>query len=751
VRSFRLNKLGNVLTLRRKREIMRYEQSGTCNWSFAVLFFCAAVALMAWSQDRAAEASSRRRQPIGAASTRGKYNGKLVFTRDRPQEGGYLWTMNPDGSNRTQLTFESDRGPNLPSYMYVYDSGPKWSPDGTRIAFSSDRDYDSAEPYTIYIMDYPSRSVQRLILNQLTELCAGVGHFEWSPDGSKFVLVVVSNSCHGPSSTNIYTVNTDGSGLVRLTNDVGVADYYPTWSPDGSQIAFLSGDPVQGYTTIQVMNADGSNRRQILSSYSWTAHWSPDGSKILFAYAGQLYTVKPDGTDLRQLTHPPTYYSYGRWSPDGKKIAVVRDVNYVAGGVSDGIFVMDADGNGEQNISNFDVITQYRSTDDSSVDWQPLLAPANDPPPSVLGLSDGIYLATYPNSSSVQIIVARAGNLDQAVSCDYKVRAGLITGSLPSGTLNFARGEASKTIPFSWDYGYTFNISLFNNAGNATFVGGTKDATIMFVDRNQNPIDNSAYFVRQQYRDFLSREPDASGWDFWVNNMDSCPVGSTFTECQNLKPAKRVDTSAAFFLSIEFQQTGYLVYRTYKAAYGNLLGAVVPIRLSEFLPDTQQIGQGVVVGQRGWEQALETNKQDFMTSFVQRSRFTSAYPTTMTVQQFVDALYTNAGLVPTSAPNRPKAISEFNSTTPADPAARARALRDVAEDSMLTQQEFNRAFVLMQYFGYLRRNPNDAPDSDFSGYNFWLGKLNQFGGNYQAAEMVKAFIVSSEYRQRFGP
>ena len=70
---------------------------------------------------------------------------------------------------------------------------------------------------------------------------------------------------------------------------------------------------------------------------------------------------------------------------------------------------------------------------------------------------------------------------------------------------------------------------------------------------------------------------------------------------------------------------------------------------------------------------------------------------------------------------------------------------------MFSAKQFNSAFVLMQYFGYLRRNPNDAPDSDFSGYNFWLTKLNQFGGNYQAAEMVKAFIVSSEYRQRFGP
>ncbi|HXI24449.1 MAG TPA: hypothetical protein VNG71_11350, partial [Pyrinomonadaceae bacterium] len=71
----------------------------------------------------------------------------------------------------------------------------------------------------------------------------------------------------------------------------------------------------------------------------------------------------------------------------------------------------------------------------------------------------------------------------------------------------------------------------------------------------------------------------------------------------------------------------------------------------------------------------------------------------------------------------------------------------------LKQAEFNRAFVLMQYFGYLRRNPDDAPEAnrDFSGFNFWLNKLNQFGGNFVQAEMVKAFLSSTEYRQRFGP
>ena len=78
-------------------------------------------------------------------------------------------------------------------------------------------------------------------------------------------------------------------------------------------------------------------------------------------------------------------------------------------------------------------------------------------------------------------------------------------------------------------------------------------------------------------------------------------------------------------------------------------------------------------------------------------------------------------------------------------------LRKIAENQTFAQQEFNRAFVLMEYFGYLRRNPNGFPDSDYSGYDFWLTKLNQFNGDYQKSEMVRAFINSAEYRQRFGP
>ncbi len=262
----------------------------------------------------------------------------------------------------------------------------------------------------------------------------------------------------------------------------------------------------------------------------------------------------------------------------------------------------------------------------------------------------------------------------------------------------------------------------------------------------QNSIDSTGYFVREQYLDFLSREPDTSGYNFWSNQINSC---GTDQQCVEVK---RINVSAAFFLSIEFQQTGYLVERVYKASYGDTSGTstlngshqlpVPIIRLSDFLPDTQEISQGVIVGQQGWEATLESNKQAFFAEFVQRKSFTDVFPDSWTAAQFVDKLNANAGN-PLSSVERDQLVNSGMT--------RAQMLRVVAETQNLVSAESNRAFVLMQYFGYLRRNPNDAPDSDYSGYDFWLTKLNQFNGNYQSAEMVRAFINSSEYRGRFGP
>ncbi len=329
-------------------------------------------------------------------------------------------------------------------------------------------------------------------------------------------------------------------------------------------------------------------------------------------------------------------------------------------------------------------------------------------------------------------------------------------------TVQFAAGETSKTfmVPIVDDAlaetAESFTVSIDNGQG--TSIGSQSSATITIIDNDSvngaSPLGATDFFVRQHYLDFLNREPDAVGFPFWVNEIDQC--GSN-QQCQEVH---RINVSAAFFLSIEFQQTGYLVERLYKTAYGDTTGnstlrtpssfAVPVIRFAEFLFDTQQIGAGVVIGQGNWQQQLESNKVAFTEDFVQRSRFTSALPTNITAAAFVDRLNLNAqdsnGNKPLSSAERDQLVNDLLTGVK----NRAQILRIVAEQPNLTNSESNRAFVLMQYFGYLRRNPNDGTDGDYTGYDFWLTKLNQFNGNFVAAEMVKAFLNSDEYRKRFG-
>ncbi|HEV2829704.1 MAG TPA: DUF4214 domain-containing protein, partial [Pyrinomonadaceae bacterium] len=273
----------------------------------------------------------------------------------------------------------------------------------------------------------------------------------------------------------------------------------------------------------------------------------------------------------------------------------------------------------------------------------------------------------------------------------------------------------------------------------------------------KDPTFDNEFFVRQHYFDFLNRAPDASGLNFWIGQITECGANAGCIE------VRRINVSAAFFQSIEFQETGYLVERLYKSAYGDADGLStlgtspnahqikVPIvRLNEFLTDSQQIAKNLVVGVPGWQQVLENNKVAFTQDFVTRSRFTTKYPTTKSPAEFVNELYFNAGITP-SADELALVISEFGGAgNTTNTAARARAVRRVAENAALVEQEKNKAFVLMQYFGYLRRNPNDV-DPDHTGYDYWLTKLISFNGNFVNAEMVKAFLDSIEYRERFGP
>ena len=179
--------------------------------------------------------------------------------------------------------------------------------------------------------------------------------------------------------------------------------------------------------------------------------------------------------------------------------------------------------------------------------------------------------------------------------------------------------------------------------------------------------------------------------------------------------------------------------------------------MAEFLPDSRLISQGVVVNSPGWEDQLEQNKQAFTDAWVSRTEFKAAYDA-VTDAQYVDTLFANAGVTPDQA-ERDALVGGLDGGTE----TRATALRKVAESRAVSEKEFDPAFVLMQYYGYLRRDPDASPDNNLSGYNFWLNKLNSFSQpgedmrddsqaftRVQKAEMVRAFIESAEYRQRFG-
>jgi hypothetical protein len=304
-----------------------------------------------------------------------------------------------------------------------------------------------------------------------------------------------------------------------------------------------------------------------------------------------------------------------------------------------------------------------------------------------------------------------------------------------------------------WGQGPTLHIvTEIPNLPSDLYYGDTKVKPLRLRPGTNTPItiNDADFFVNQQYVDFLSRFPDQSGFDFWVGNTIPDPCSGN-AECIQ---GRRDNTSGAFFLSIEFQETGYLVERMYKVAYGDATGTStfggthtlkVPIvRRSEFLPDQLQVSNGVIVNSGNWQALLESNKVAFANDFVSRSRFTTAFPAGMPAATFVNILNTNSGNALDSGQ-----VSQMVNQLNAGTMTRAQAVRAVAEDQDLNISEKNKAFVLMQYLGYLRRDPNVGPDTDYTGYDFWLQKLNNHGGDFHAAQMVRSFIVSGEYLGRF--
>jgi hypothetical protein len=373
--------------------------------------------------------------------------------------------------------------------------------------------------------------------------------------------------------------------------------------------------------------------------------------------------------------------------------------------------------------------------------------------------------AAYPvqeDCTSTTVTVTRIGTNTAPATVDYTSVDGTAKQKgdyiYATGRLAFAAGETSKTFPVlinedNYTEGPESATIILSNPSAGTTLAAPSTATVQIADDTTepgtNPIDDPRGFVCQQYHDFLNRQSDQSGEDFWTNQITSCGTNAACID------EKRTNVSAAFFLSIEFQNTGYLVIRTHKAAFGSDKSNP---RYTVFLRDQRQVNNGVVVGQPGADVLLEQNIQKFFQEFVQRPEFVTRFPNGTAAATYVDGLFANSGVTPTTA-ERNAAVSAYGA---GDTAGRAAALRSVADSNSVFQKQYNPAFVLMEYYGYLRRNPDDAPDNNFSGYDFWLNKMNQFTvagedvrnesvalGRVKRAEMVKAFLVSGEYRQRF--
>jgi hypothetical protein len=275
--------------------------------------------------------------------------------------------------------------------------------------------------------------------------------------------------------------------------------------------------------------------------------------------------------------------------------------------------------------------------------------------------------------------------------------------------------------PSRTNYSFSPANRSFSQVGNHT------DAafTAALNGNGATPLDTSEYFVRQHYLDFLGREPDEAGFNFWSNQILECGADAQCLE------GRRVNVSAAYFLSIEFQETGGFVDGLYRASYGRRPA------YNEFMPDSAAVAPGLFVGMSGWQDQLAISKRAFAEDWVKRPAFQTAYDR-LNDREYVDALISHTGVAFTSG-ERDALVGGLGSFE----LSRADVLQRIVENQQFVKAKQNEMFVMMEYFGYLRRDPDD------NGYQFWLNKLNQFGGDFEQAEMVKAFIESGEYRGRF--
>ncbi|OGD54034.1 hypothetical protein A3K80_00260 [Candidatus Bathyarchaeota archaeon RBG_13_38_9] len=338
--------------------------------------------------------------------------GKIVYMgQDGDPTPDYeIYTMNPDGSNITKLTDDD-----------VYDANPAWSKNGSKIAFVSTRNIDGGNPEgdeEIWIMNPDGTGKTQLTFNSANDR-----EPDWSPWGDRIVF-----SSNRDGDYEIYVMDTDGTKVKQLTNNTSSADGKPSWSPLGDKIVFYGYD---GDHEIFVMDVNGISITQLTNnvvSDIWP-DWSPDGSKIAFVRDwdpnGDIYLMEPDGANQTQITFDGKRNHWPAWSPDGKRISYVSTV--------DGdyeIYSMNADG------SNVTQLTANVGSYDAEPDWQPTAHELIIVPDDFSTIQEAIYYAWDGD-----MIFVRSGiyneliRIDKAISLIGEERDTTIITGLNEGTV----------------------------------------------------------------------------------------------------------------------------------------------------------------------------------------------------------------------------------------------------------------------------------------------------------------------------
>ncbi|HKZ77953.1 MAG TPA: CHRD domain-containing protein [Pyrinomonadaceae bacterium] len=680
---------------------------------------------------------------------------KLAFQRGINAEAE-IYVMNANGSNQIRITNNGNSGKTSKGEFSgdviiepdgVEDTEPAWSPNGTRIAFSTNRDGH----YEIYLMNTDGASQTRLTND--TSVQSGIP--AWSPDGTKIVFTSANINDQNGTSFEISVMNADGSNRTKLTNN-STLDWEPGWQPlvgptptptplGSTTVQFSSGgysvNEGESHTTIIV------TRSGDLSSTSTVNYQTNDS----FSFVECNLNSGLANQRCDYITTAGTLHFAANETSKTFSIPIVDD-SQVEGNETLNLSLSNAAGGtlGSQNTAVL-TISDNDTTAAATRLFVAQLSGAQETP-STNSTATGVgtvLLSIDETNAQVNLTFSGLSSTETAahihgpahVEAPGPILFPLLSGTVTNQTINLTSSQVAQLKAGL----FYFNVHTNN------FPNGEIRGQIL-----PNPLENARFFVRQQYYDFQNREPDQGGFDYWTNDqITSCGADLACIT------ARRVRVADAFFFEPEFQQTGSYVFRLYRAAYGNTQPDANPeiSQLPGYAAFIQDRAHVVGGGDLAQKQLALAN------TFSQRPEFLQKYPASLSGPQFVDGLL--ATILTDSGANlssqRDTLIAHFNAgnralvlfhlandywnscgqvTAPCVPSGYGPAV----DNRPFLDAEYNRGFVATMYFGFLRR------DADLGGYNFWLGQVNSFALRSPVGQhrmVCGALITSQEYQQRF--